>query len=278
MSLHSKYQADLHSHSTASDGLMKPAELVNHALERGLRALAITDHDTINAWDEAEKTAERLGILFIPGIEINTDWEGREVHILGFGMEKNNEDFQIRLREIQQKRIGRIQKILEVLKKLQVDISYEDVLKFANGESVGRPHVALAMVQKGSVKSVKEAFERFLRIGAPAYVPRYKLTPDEAIRIIRQAGGVAVLAHPGSYTTQAAILDLVREGLQGIEVIHPDHSGDDIRRFRQIAEKNGLLATGGSDYHGPGVKPRIELGDWGVGIEVIEQLKEMTRR
>lgn len=278
MSPKPRYEADLHCHTTASDGLLSPADLVRHAFRKGLKALAITDHDTIKGWNEAEEAAESLGIELIPGIEINTDWEGREVHILGFGMEKNNQVFQNELHALQHKRVARIEKILEVLEKLRIEISLEDVLNYAGGESVGRPHVAQAMVEKGWADNVHSAFEHYLKRGAPAYVPRYKLSPVEAIRMIRQAGGAAVLAHPGHSRAESMIQIWVEEGLQGIEVVHPDHSADDSRRYRQIAEKSGLIATGGSDYHGHGIKPGIELGDWGTGLDVVEQLKEITRR
>ena len=274
----SKYEADLHCHTSASDGLLTPEGIIEHAVRRGLRAIAITDHDTINGWTKAEETSERLGILLIKGIEINTDWEGKEVHILGFGMDENNKSFKKQLFDLQEKRIFRIKEILEKLKKLGIDISFTDVLQYARGESVGRPHVAQAMVKKGYIASIKMAFDRYLKIGCPAYVPRYKLSPTQAIKIINDSGGIPVLAHPGVQDLESDIRQWVEEGLLGIEITHPDHSLDDKIKYHKIAERKGLIATGGSDYHGPGIKPGIELGDWGVGLDIVDQLEQMIKQ
>lgn len=273
-----KYEADLHCHTTASDGLLTPGDTILHALKRGLKALAITDHDTVDGWEEAGKAAESLGVQLISGIEINTDWEGKEVHILGFGMEKDNSRFRAELTDLQQRRITRAKEILEKLKTLKIDISLTDVMQYANGESVGRPHIAQAMVKKGYASGFKVAFDRYLKIGCPAYVPREKLNPVKAIKIIRDAGGVAVLAHPGANITESNIQQWVREGLQGIEIEHPDHSLDDKIRLDRIAARKGLIATGGSDYHGPAIKQGIDLGDWGVGLAIVHQLNRMIKQ
>ncbi|NLI93702.1 MAG: PHP domain-containing protein [Peptococcaceae bacterium] len=273
----SKYEADLHCHTSASDGSLSPEDTVKLAKEKGLLALAITDHDTIEGWGEADKAAKESGILLLKGIEINTDWEGKEVHILGYGMKDQDPFFLEELLAIQKKRISRIEKILKKLRELGYEISFEEVIPYAHGESIGRPHVAQAMMRNGFVSSVKEAFDRFLRIGAPAYVPRYKLTPVEAIHIIRQAGGVAVLAHPGASGEEKHIQEWIDSGLQGLEVYHPDHTFADNIRYGMIAEKNGLIATGGSDFHGD-IKPDIELGEWGVGLDIVEQIINLTAK
>jgi predicted metal-dependent phosphoesterase TrpH len=272
MNSKANYEADLHCHTSASDGSLSPAATVKLACEIGLKCLAITDHDTIEGWPEADQAAKKRGIFLLKGIEINTDWDNKEIHILGYGMRDQDPDFLDELHTLQEKRLLRIEKILGKLRQLGVEISPAEVKQYAQGESVGRPHVAQAMIRKGAVSSIQDAFDRYLKIGAPAYVPRYKLTPVEAIHIIRQAGGVAVLAHPGASGADADIDKWVEAGLEGIEVYHPDHSLDDNIRYGRLAESLGLLATGGSDYHGPRIKPDIELGQWGVGLEVVARI------
>lgn len=272
-----KFQADLHCHTSISDGTLTPGEIVEHAVRRGLKALAITDHDTIDGWTEAGRAACRLGILLVEGIEINTEWQGREVHFLGYGLRKDDEGFKKQLRIIQEKRLTRVKKILAKLSELKIDIKLDEVMFFVGGESIGRPHVAQALIKKGYEADFKRAFNKYLKIGAPAYIPRYKLNPTGAIKMIREAGGVAVLAHPGSRIKEEEIREWKEAGLQGIEVSHPEHSVEESHKYRQLAQKMELIATGGSDYHGPGIKPGIEIGDWGVGLDTVEQLLKLMK-
>ena len=271
----SKFEADLHCHTTASDGLLTPAEIVELAASKGMKAIGITDHDTIDGWKEAEEAAETLGLKVIKGIEINTDWQNREIHILGYLLDDNSDSFNKQILEIQQKRIIRIKKILDKLEQLNMNITFEEVMEYAKGKAIGRPHVAQAMVKRGYVKDFREVFDSYLRVGGSAYVPRYKLTPTEAISIIREAKGVAVLAHPGNRQIEKEIRQWKEEGLQGIEVYHPDHSLEDSVRYGILAAKLELIATGGSDFHGKGLKPGIDIGDWGVGLEVVDQLERV---
>lgn len=273
-----QYEADLHCHTTASDGLMSPGDLIRLAAEKGLRAIAVTDHDTTLGWTEAEEAAKQARLMLLKGIEINTDWEGKEVHILGYGMDDQDSTLKLRLADLQEKRVARIKKIIHKLDAIGYHITFPEVMLFVKGQSAGRPHVAQVMLKKGFVTSVKEAFDKYLRIGAPAYVPRYKLTPVQAIQIIREAGGVAVIAHPGAQCLEKEINEWVKAGLQGIEVIHPDHSFADNIRYGMLAEQLDLIATGGSDYHGPGIKHDINLGDFGVDIEVVERIVEITKK
>ncbi len=269
----SRFEADLHCHTTASDGMLTPTEIVEMASSKGMKAIGITDHDTIGGWEEAEKAAETLTIKVIKGIEINTDWQNREIHILGYLLDDESSSFNQQILEIQQKRIKRIEEILSKLERLRMNITFEDVMEHAKGKAIGRPHVAQAMVKKGYAKDFREVFDSFLRIGGPAYVPRYKLTPTEAIGIIRQAKGVAVLAHPGVHQIEKEIRQWKENGLQGIEVNHPDHSYEDCIRYSKLAEKLGIIATGGSDFHGKSLNPGIEIGNWGVSLEVVNQLE-----
>ncbi|AFV01350.1 putative metal-dependent phosphoesterases (PHP family) [Dehalobacter sp. UNSWDHB] len=278
MKYQTRFEADLHCHTTASDGILTPEEVVKSAAEVGLKALAITDHDTINGWAEAEQAVAETGLCLVKGIEINTDWAGKEVHILGYELQEGNEVLHTRLQELREKRVQRIRKILQKLEQLGITLTFEEVSQFVNGDSVGRPHVAQAMIRHGYAANLKDAFERFLKIGRPAYVPRYKLDPVEAITIIREAGGVAVLAHPGSQCTEPEIAAWVDSGLQGIEVYHPDHGAEERNYFKALAERKSLLITGGSDFHGHAIKPGIELGSWGVGMGVIQQIEQLRRK
>jgi len=271
-----KYLVDLHCHSTASDGTLKPTDLVALAVSRGLQVIGLTDHDTIKGWKEAEDAAQKLGITLIKGIEINTDWRGQEIHILGYGMDEDNVTFRNRLYEIQEKRVSRVIKIIEKLKSLGLEISLEEISSFSKGESIGRPHVAQALVTKGYAPDTKTAFNYFLKIGAPAYVPRYKLQPEQAVKIIRNAGGVAVLAHPGSQKIDLKqVQELVTAGLQGIEICHPDHTPEQNKIYKKIATELKLIMTGGSDYHGPEIRADIAIGNWGVNMEDLANLRQM---
>lgn len=268
------YEADLHCHTTASDGELTPAGVVQLAAKSGLKALAITDHDTISGLKEAEIKAQETGLILVKGIEINTEGPEKEIHILGLGLDDNSSCLKEKLLELQKKRIARSKEILEKLRKLGIEIPFQKVLSFAKGESVGRPHIAKAMFETGYVEDFREAFTDYLRLGGPAYVPREKLSPSTAIQIIRKSDGVAVLAHPGSQVSEKEIKNFICEGLQGIEVEHPDHSPADVERLKELAIDMNLIATGGSDFHGEGVKPGIKIGAWGVGLEVLEQLNE----
>ncbi len=271
-------EADLHCHTTASDGLFTPRELVLLAKKKGLKAVAITDHDTILGWTEAENVGREYGIDILRGVELNTDWNGKEVHILGYELDRESKIVQERLVELQLSRLKRIREILECLRHLGIKIPIDDVLEFARGESVGRPHVAQALVKHGYVTDNQEAFLHYLGSGAPAYVPRFKLNTTEGIRFIRESKGVAVLAHPGVQGLEESIIaSWVDAGLQGVEIIHSDHNSDDEKRYRHIAKQYDLIMTGGSDFHGDN-KPLVTLGKWGVPMLVVRQIREIASR
>lgn len=267
------YEADLHCHTNASDGLFSPRELVKLAKQKGLKVIAVTDHDTIGGWVEAERAGKEHGMEIIKGIEVNTEWHEQEVHILGYGID-NTADLSRQLHVIQEKREDRVYQILEKLKQLGKPLTEEDVLRFVKGDSVGRPHIAQAMVEQGYIKTVKEGFKEYLNIGAKAYVPRYILKPEQAIKIIREARGVAVLAHPGDQkVSREVIASWVNYGLQGLEVSHPEHSPEVEEYYIEIVGEMDLLATGGSDFHGEGIKPEISLGKWGASLQQVSKLK-----
>lgn len=269
-------EADLHCHSTASDGLLTPWELVKTAAERRLMAIGITDHDTMSGWDEAVKAGSHYGIDILRGVELNTDYAGIEVHILGYELDPKTCVLQEKLQILRNARYNRVFAILEKLQNLGIDISRTEIQKITVGESVGRPHIAQALVNKGVVQTIKEAFDRYIGLGAPAYVPRYKHSPEEGIALVREAGGVAVLAHPGVHGLSKSIPQWIKSGLQGIEVTHSEHSPEDERHYRELAEQYNLLMTGGSDYHGEVRKPGIHLGDWGTSYEVVEEIRRIA--
>jgi predicted metal-dependent phosphoesterase TrpH len=264
---------DLHAHTNRSDGSLEPAALVRLAAESGLVALAVTDHDTTVGLDEAEATGRALGVTVIPGVEVTAKFPGRAMHVLGYGFDRGDARFQAVLAGIRRARDDRNPRILERLVACGVPVTMDDVLaQAADGATIGRPHIARAMVERGHAADVKTAFARWLRDGAPAFVAAESLEPAEAIAAVRAAGGVAVLAHPrqlrvGSAEGYGALFrDLARAGLAGVEVAHPSHSPEDRATFQRLAAEAGLVASGGSDFHGD-AKPDIRLG---VGDGTIE--------
>jgi len=251
---------DLHIHSTMSDGTQTPEEIVREACAKGLSAIAITDHDTIAGVRPALRATEGTSLTVIPAVEISTDYQDTEVHILGYYIDLGDNDLAEKLRYVQEARLIRAEKIVQKLRGLSVNLTLEDVLAESDGQSLGRPHVAGALVRKGVCSHPQEAFERYLKRGRAAYVPRYKLTPQEAISAIQGARGCAVLAHPGLGVPDALIYKTADAGLQGIEVYHSHHTPSHTRRAKRLADELGLLITGGSDSHGPGGTCPVEIG------------------
>ncbi|NPV71470.1 MAG: PHP domain-containing protein [Firmicutes bacterium] len=243
-------RADLHVHTTASDGTYTPSRAVLAAKRAGLAAVAITDHDTAGGVAEALRAGLEAGIEVIPGLEINTDFGSTEIHVLGYLAWPLPERLSGLLARMREAREGRVDEMVRRLSRAGVKISASRVREIAAGGVVGRPHVARAMVEAGSVRSVPEAFELYLNVGRPCYVERYKITPHDAVRELVVAGAVTVLAHPGSARRDDVIPELVGAGLRGIEVYHPDHDHAAVARYLEIASEYSLLVTGGSDSHG----------------------------
>jgi predicted metal-dependent phosphoesterase TrpH len=245
---------DLHSHTTASDGTLAPRELVRLAARHGVRVLAVTDHDSTGGVAEAIDEARTVAPLeIVPGLEINCDVPGAELHVLGYCLDWEAAWFQEFLGAQREERRQRVHRIAARLAELGMPIDPADVFALVNEGSAGRPHVAQVMVDRGYVKSVREAFDRFLSANGPANVPRNRFTPVEAVRIIRRARGVPVLAHPGLANRDGLIPELVEAGLMGIEAFYPEHSSGQITAYREMCRRLGLIATGGSDFHGPSV-------------------------
>lgn len=267
---------DLHLHTLCSDGEFPPEEVVRQAAAKGLHTIAIADHDTVAGIPEALECARLVSLRVIPALEISCELAEGEVHLLGYFVDWSPEaPLAKMLARFRASRAERARVMVERLRRLGMPITWEEVEAFAAGESVGRPHVARALVARGYVQSVAEAFERYLFRGGPAYVPRFKLAPAEAIALIHQAGGVAVLAHP------LDILDVVswlaEEGLDGLEAYYSGYDPDVSAQIAAIAVRHGLIVTGGSDYHGPRVSPGIDIGSVDVPEEVISALDGRRR-
>lgn len=255
---------DLHLHTTHSDGSCTPTEVVGLAHQAKVTALAITDHDITSGIPEAIAAGEAHGIEVIPGVEISSIMGGSELHILGYFLDWQDRLLNERFKSLRDSRHRRNPEIVDRLQNLGIDITYDEVRALAGSDSVGRPHIARALMDKGVVTSAKEAFDRFLGDGKPAYVPRELPSPAEAIHWIKAARGLAVLAHPTwvklkEQTLAELVGRLKAEGLDGVEVYYSTHAARQTREYLSLAQQLGLLVTGGSDFHGL-TKPDIEVG------------------
>ncbi|MEQ1655963.1 MAG: PHP domain-containing protein [Nitrospira sp.] len=267
---------DLHLHTTHSDGSQTPAEVVRLAHEAGVSALAITDHDITTGLPEAIAAGQELGIEIIPGIEISSRHGESELHVLGYFIKWQDAQLNERLMTLRESRHRRNPKIIELLQAAGIDITYDEVRAVAGSDSVGRPHIARVLMDKKVVTTAKEAFDRFLAEGKAAYVPRDLPAPVDAIRWIKDAGGLAVLAHPTWVkTTEGTLTDLARQlkeqGLDGVEVHYSTHTPRQTRTYLSLAKQLGLLVTGGSDFHGM-TKPDIEVGIGKGSLHVPDHL------
>lgn len=275
-----RIEADLHTHTTASDGTQSPAANVQMAFDAGLGAIAITDHDTVSGVAEALLAGHELGIEVIPGVEISTVANGQDIHVLGYYMDIHNEQFLQRLASLRETRDTRNNMIIERLQQLGLDITMAEVLWEvenikSKGDTVGRPHIAAVLLNKGYVSSISEAFDRYLGTGAAAYANPPRIEPATAIGWIQEAGGKAILAHPGIYHDDALVEAIVHQGLDGIEVYHSDHTPEDEAKYLSLAQRSGLLITAGSDFHGErgGVVFHAPIGSRRIGIDVLQSLK-----
>ena len=270
---------DLHTHSNASDGVLPPAVLVAEAARWGLRTLGLTDHDTTAGVGEAVAAGARFGVEIIPGVELSTGSDGdREIHLLGYFIDPEDAKLQARLAEFAHGRRVRVERIVERLTAVGAPVELERVFELAGPGTVGRPHVARALIERGHVATVAEAFERFLRSGRPGFVPRYKVEPERAIALVAGAGGVPVLAHPlGTGDVEGTLGRLVPVGLRGLEVYYGEYDEATRASLREVADRWGLIPTGGSDFHGAGFKPGRDLGGPPVPPESVDRLRAAAR-
>ncbi|MBI5583709.1 MAG: PHP domain-containing protein [Deltaproteobacteria bacterium] len=272
---------DLHTHSTASDGSFSPRALVEYAVKKGAAAIALTDHDTIEGLPEALHVAGAMGLELVPGLEISADHPGGTMHILGYFINPEDPVLGQELNRLQEARRERNPKIIAKLQNLGIPVTYDQVRALAVGQ-VGRPHIAQAMLQIGAVKTLDEAFKKFLTKGAPAYVEKFRYPPEKAVALIIRAGGVPVLAHP--FTLKFASPDELRghvsalkdQGLKGLECLYSEHSTEQTRRYSLLAADLGLAVTGGTDFHGKN-KESVDLltgyGALRIPYRLLEELK-----
>ena len=275
-------EVDLHVHTTASDGTMSPAEVVRYAKEKGLRTIAITDHDTIEGLHEGIEEGKKRGLEVIPGVELSADCSKGTMHVLGYYVDPTCTELLDELMVLQQARAERNLRMIEKLRGLGIEIELSELKETPEHGQIGRPHFAHTMVQKGYVQNIQDAFDRYLGKGGPAYVEKFRFSPEEAMRFISKAGGVAVLAHPFTLNRlqpkdfDACIGELKKQGLDGIEVHYPEHSQGQTKFYRTLAQQHGLVATGGSDFHGL-TKDAVDLGegygDTNYAYDVVEELK-----
>ncbi|MBC5648776.1 PHP domain-containing protein [Christensenella tenuis] len=243
---------DLHMHSTASDGTDTPKEIITKCRKLGLKLSAITDHDTMDSQPEAISTAKELKVRYLAGVEFSVRHTG-ELHILGYGMDTENKELIALMDDLRGSRVERVHEIIRVVQEHGMKIDFEDVERCAKGNTLGRPHVALALIEKGYASDLQDAFTRYLNEEGSCYVQRRKLNPQQAIEMILKTGGIPVLAHPKFVRTddiEMLTAELKRIGLGGIEAYYPAHSNADVERYLGIAKRHGLLVTEGSDYHG----------------------------
>ena len=267
--------ADLHIHTTASDGRLTPSQAVAAAADAGLAAIAITDHDTVDGVDEALRVSDELGVEVVPGIELSTLYgkNNVEVHILGYFVDIHDAEFSAWLSDLKQARWERGKQMVEQLSAAGIPVTFERVTQIAGGGAIGRPHVARAICEVGAACSMDSAFGKYLQEGGIGYVARRKVEPVEAVRMILAVGGVASCAHLGKLHRDELVLELVRNGMQAIEVYHPDHGHAAVRFYSKFAQRHGLIATGGSDAHCFDGGRACGIGGITVDYSVVEQLK-----
>ena len=262
--------ADLHTHTTRSDGILTPEALVRKAEACGLQILAITDHDTIDGIEPATREAQGTALTVIPGVELSIHYLGRELHLLGYYFDPNNKQLADFLSRFQRMREDRARQMVERLQALGVNITFEDVRALAAGPAIGRPHVAQALVEKRYVDSLDQAFLKYLRNGGPADVSKQLPTAKEAIEVLHAAGGIAVLAHPGHWVSDKDLERLQVLGLDGVEVIHPSHDEMLVNFYVDVAHHLSLLTTGGSDFHGMRTHDEKNFGAIGLTSEQFQ--------
>jgi 3',5'-nucleoside bisphosphate phosphatase len=276
-------QVDLHAHTNASDGSLSPAMLVSRASRLALKVIAITDHDTVAGIAEGLAAGQAAGVEVIPGVEINTDVPGAEVHVLGYFVDHTHAELNTELARIREGRVGRARRMADVLTGMGAPVTFERILQIAGEGAIGRPHVAQALLEARHVSTYGEAFAKYIGRNSPAYVERMKFTPMEACALIRRAGGLPVLAHPvffdrygaikAAFDLDAMLPEMLAAGLAGIEVYYPGYDAITIEHLLGVARRYGLLVTGGTDFHGIRAS-EPDLGGIYVPMKVVRRLRQ----
>ena len=264
---------DLHIHTKYSDGAYSPSEVLRKAYSKGIQVVGITDHDTVDGIKETIDYAKKFGMEVIPGVELSTDVENTEVHLLGYFFDFENEELKKYLKFFKEERYFRAKRIVQKLNELGMDISMEDVDKVAGNSAVGRPHIAIAMVKLGLVENYYAAFWKYLKDNGPAYEKKIHISPTSAIKIINDAGGLVFVAHPGNMK-EKILFDLIEAGVDGIEVIHPSHTERIQKFYEKIAEQYCLLKSGGSDFHGGEKEDENNLGKFFAPPLFVQEMRQ----
>ncbi len=270
-------KVDLHTHTNYSDGFCSPRELLLKAKSKGIDTISITDHDNLAAINEAIEFGKTIGINIIPGVEISTDIEDREVHILAYFIEPGNEELERYLRFFREERFKRAIRIVNKLNNLGHSISIEDVLRFAKNSAVGRPHIAQAMLERGIVSNYYEAFNKYIDNNGPAYEKKVHISPQSVFKIINDSGGLTFIAHPGNMP-ENILKKLISAGVDGIEVIHPSHTPQLVRFYRGIVNEYFLLESGGSDFHGGKREDDKNFGTFFTSMQIVETMRQQLIR
>lgn len=278
MTINEQGYADLHLHTNRSDGYCSPRELIDKVLAvGGLNTIAIVDHDEIGAIEEAMHYGGANGLEILPGVELSVNYRGMDVHVLGYCFDYNDARFVEYLGLFKEQRRKRAELTVQELTKLGMPISFESVLDKAGEGSIGRPHIANVLIDEGYVSSFQEAFNKFLGNGKPAHFDKFKIEVAEAFQLVKAAGGICSIAHPGLELSDMHLLDLIKSGADAIEVFHPKHNEEKTHQLRDLAESNGVLVTGGSDFHG-GSKGEEALGKYRLPYENVAKMKGVVAR
>jgi hypothetical protein len=268
---------DLHMHTTYSDGAYTPAELVRKAYDAGLSVISLTDHDSTNGIKEAIIYGKELGIEVITGLEISTDVDDKEIHLLAYFIDIENEELKKYLSFFRDERFHRAKRMVQKLRNLGMAITLDDVLARANNSAIGRPHIAYAMVDLGIIGNYFEAFEKYIGDNCPAFERKIHVSPQSALKLISDSGGLSFIAHPG-YMKEHLLLNLIKAGIDGIEVIHPSHNDNQISFYRGIVNQYCLLESGGSDFHGGKKADEQNLGRFCLSPNHLEAMRNMLHK
>lgn len=270
-----KIEVDLHLHSNYSDGKYSITEVIELAMEKGLRVISITDHDTIDGVQEATLFAEAKGIQNIPGVEVSSEIDGQEIHILAYFIDINNSDLKVYLQKFKEERLLRAERILTKLKKLGVNLTIDEVLQFSESKPITRPHIAFALIKKKIVKSYYEAFQKYLGDFSDAYEKKHHSSPEVVIELIKSCGGLSFLAHPYNLS-DGKLMDIIKSGIDGIEIYHPTIKKNRQEFLHKIALQYSLLESGGSDFHGGMRNDYSNFGKFGLYLNQMEKIFERT--
>ena len=265
--------ADLHTHTTHSDGHLSPLELLRKAKAAGISILGIADHDSVGALDEAMEISRAIGIEIVPGMELSASSPDGEIHVLGYFMDYHSPELNEALSIFRQKRLDRVERIVGKLNRMKIPLTVESVLAEATGEAVGRPHIASALVNNGHAANYHQAFSKYIGEGRPAFEKKAEFSPEDTIRLIADAGGLSFLVHPGRSVDESLLHHLIKSGLDGIEVYHPSHSPELVQYYKGIVNEYFLLESGGSDYHGGMKNDDNLLGRVGVPATVVDMMR-----